>query len=111
MPWIQELVQEFLDAFIPFIMPLVRLSLFTTTVALGVWGLITWAWATAFAMIQNILTQELPQLQGQLVVYWTFINRFVPLSESVAMSIIILNVWGSVVVIRWVKSIIPTLSN
>lgn len=111
MPWFRELLQQALNVVCPILFAGLRISVACWGIVLGIWALITWAWSTVFTMIQDILLQQLPTLQGQLVVYWTFINRLVPLSEGVAMSIIIFNVWVSVVVIRWFKSIIPTISN
>ena len=46
-----------------------------------------------------------------LLQFGAFINRFVPLTESFALAIIIFDIWALVTAFRWVKSFVPTLSN
>jgi hypothetical protein len=111
LPWIAALCQELLRVVCPFFLPVIRVSIFSYTVAMGLWALITWAWSRAWALLQEVLATDFPRVQGNLIVYYDFINRLVPLSETIATSIIVFNIWAAVVVIRWIKSIIPTLSN
>jgi len=40
-----------------------------------------------------------------------YINAFVPVSEFVGLTSIYLTAWLTVILIRWTKSIIPTLAN
>jgi len=111
MPWLSSLVRGALEKVTPFLLVVVKMAAFSYTVTVGVWSLITWAWSFCLDQFQVMLSTNWPAVQGNLVVYYTFINRLVPLSETIATAIVVFNIWVAVVVVRWVKSIIPTLSN
>lgn len=40
-----------------------------------------------------------------------YVNAFIPLSEFVGLLTIFLVAWGAVILLRWVKSFVPTIGN
>lgn len=45
------------------------------------------------------------------VEYIGYINAFLPVSEFVGLMSLYLTAWGTVIGIRWIKSLVPALSN
>jgi len=74
-------------------------------------GLVWWAYLKTIAALSDFISEGLPTLSGAIVPYYTFLDRFLPLSEAFAGMIVMFNVWLCVVVLRWVKSFVPTISN
>lgn len=83
-----------------------------------VFGLI-WGWLLltkwAFDQFENTIS-DIDfgdwQLAGtDLLLYGRFIDRFIPLTEGLSIAVLFGNIMVLVVIWRWVKSFIPTLSN
>lgn len=77
----------------------------------AVWAVTVWAVTQIRDSFANI---DLHQLEAPLATqleYFLFINRFIPVVEAFAGALLCFELWLLVVIIRWVKSFIPTLSN
>lgn len=62
-------------------------------------------------LAEELVMADLVSPASTMITYYAFINKFIPLHESIAVAIIIFQIWGSVNLIRWAKSFIPTISN
>lgn len=81
-------------------------------VILGVFlALLIWALNTAATAIASIDLTTVPKPAVVLLQYYTFMNRFLPLTEAFAGIVIIFNIWLFVTTLRWIKSFVPTISN
>ena len=66
-------------------------------------------WATA--RITGIQLPAGPIDPASIGLDLDLLNSFVPLAEGMVILYVVLAIWISVIVVRWVKSFIPTLSN
>jgi len=80
---------------------------------LGAAILALWLWAVEKFVytLLDLLALELPVLQGALLPYYVFFNRFLPLEETFAGVIVVFGIWQVVIIVRWTKSFIPFISN
>lgn len=84
---------------------------FIWLVACGVIVASYWAVVTISDMMENLDINALAHPTAQMLQYYAFMNRFLPLAEGFAGAVICFDVWLVIVLIRWIKSFIPTLSN
>ncbi|RYD49898.1 MAG: hypothetical protein EOP85_00690 [Verrucomicrobiaceae bacterium] len=80
---------------------------------------IMWVWMTLAIWAANKILDTINELtfadisgpSAQLLQYYAFMNRFIPLSEAFAGVIVSFHIWLLVTTLRWIKSFVPTLSN
>jgi hypothetical protein len=84
---------------------------FVAFFVVGVIAFTAWALHEIQSMMDNLDLEQLATPAASMLHYYTFMNRFIPLSEGFAGAVICFDVWLCFVIIRWVKSLIPTLSN
>lgn len=70
-----------------------------------------WALQTMAEMLASIDPSQINAGSTTMLQYGVFINRFVPLTEALAGAILLFHLWISVILFRWVKSFVPTVSN
>lgn len=80
-------------------------------VILGLLGLLVWAIQDILGYLNNLDLATVGKPTLGMLQYYAFINRFVPLTEAFVGAVACFQVWLVVTIIRWIKSILPTISN
>ncbi|MEO5713928.1 MAG: hypothetical protein ABIT37_10620 [Luteolibacter sp.] len=62
-------------------------------------------------MIASINTTAFRNVSFSSVEYVGYVNAFIPVSEFIGLFTIYLTIWGTVILLRWIKSFVPTLAN
>jgi len=81
------------------------------SIVLVMFSLGLWAVQQISESLADIDLQAIKAGSASMLQYGAFINRFIPLTEGAALSILVFNVWLAVTILRWIKSFIPTISN
>lgn len=113
LPWFSRLAWSFLDGLSRLFGGYLLLWFKVMGAVVVLFEGIRWSIYTVGEAIANIGI-ALPSMVGPnstLLHYGTFINRFLPLTESFALFVLLAGLWVSVIIVRWVKSFIPTISN
>lgn len=63
------------------------------------------------AMLGSISTESFRNVSFGSIEYIGYVNAFIPITEFIGLMSIYLTIWGTVILLRWVKSFIPTLAN
>jgi len=116
----------FKDNAFPFFKELVRASIAAIwyiakpywKISIVVWGLgtlflqvLVWSWAQIAAQLDALASAKMPSVSGDLLHYYAFVDRFLPLTEAISGWATVGVIWLAVTIIRWIKSFVPTLSN
>lgn len=110
-PWFTAAFKGLLDGFLRMVGPLAWAWLKIMTFV-GIWlELVSLSIASLREGLIEMSSMELFKPDGALLYYGSFMNRFLPLTETFALAILISHLYFLVIVVRWVKSFIPTLSN
>ncbi len=62
-------------------------------------------------MLTSIDTQAFRNVSFGSIEYVGYVNAFIPVSEFIGLMSIYLTIWATVILLRWIKSFIPTMAN
>jgi len=110
-PWFVAALKGVLNALVRWLGPVAVVILKVTTVVMVICEISVAAISQLAYSFHEMLQMELFKPDGALLTYGVFINRFVPLTETFAMAIVIANIYVLMIVFRWLKSLIPTMAN
>jgi len=104
--WLWGLVRSALEWFDKQSSPLMKVVAALWVFAVAWVALMVWASAEVVASITDFCATGLPTLSGTLLPYFQFLNRFIPLEESLATMLVLFHLWLVVVLVRWIKSFV-----
>jgi len=111
MPWFGKAMERFMRFLFELLGPYAKIAIYGSMFATAWVTLLSWAVIHLNASLARFLTAELPTVTSSMLAYYGFFNRFLPLSEAFAGTILMFHLWLGITLFRWVKSIIPSLSN
>jgi hypothetical protein len=111
LPWVKELAVSLFQLFLVTFWEWFTVGRFLWAVVSGLIAASVWAVGVVVDSIENLDLDALPHAAGPMLQYYAFLDRFIPVSEAFAGALICFDVWLIVVIFRWIKSFIPTLSN
>lgn len=109
--WIKVALRGALNAFVRWLGPFAMIMLKVSVIVCAAFELTLAAISQLAFSLHELIQMELFKPDGALLTYAVFINRFVPLTETFAMAILITNIYALVIAFRWLKSLIPFWSN
>jgi len=106
-PWFAGWFTKFLD-YLKYQWSILK---FMWALVAGFFSVLIWAVTSIADSLAAIDFTHITGPTADTVVYYRFIDRFVPLHEAMALMVIYSSIWTAMICIRWIKQFVPTLSN